>query len=250
MKKFSDKDIVEIKGWDFSPLFLTHRMKETPLPWDYKEIVKKRLHNVNTLLDMGTGGGEFLSTLAPLPVNTFATENYPPNISAAERNLSGLNVKVISGYEDSHLPFKDNYFDFIINRHEYYDAGEVFRILKRGGFFITQQVNSDCDEEILDVLGIEKDEKELKRWNAESSENELVKAGFDIAEKQSADGYTVFYDTGAVISYIKVINWLVPDFDLKQYSEGIGKIEKTISEKGFFKSRLNRFLIIAQKIKL
>lgn len=248
MKKFKDKGIVEIKGWDFSPLFLSRRMEETPLPWDYEKIIKKRLHNVNTLLDMGTGGGEFLSKLAPLPENTFATENYPPNILAAEKNLALYKVKVISGYEDSHLPFDDNFFDLVINRHEYFDANEVFRILKPGGTFITQQVKSDCDKEILEITGIETDETELKRWNVQSSVDELVNAGFEVSEKQSSDGFTIFYDTGAVISYIKVINWLVPDFDPEKYSASIVKIQNIISETGNFKSRLNRFLIISQKI--
>jgi hypothetical protein len=32
------------------------------------------------LLDMGTGGGELLSSLPNLPNNTFATESYKPSI--------------------------------------------------------------------------------------------------------------------------------------------------------------------------
>jgi len=32
---------------------------------------------------MGTGGGEFLASLAPLPMHTSATEAYPPNVEIA-----------------------------------------------------------------------------------------------------------------------------------------------------------------------
>jgi hypothetical protein len=41
------------EGWDFS--YLEGRMIESPLPWDYKNIVEENLLNKNYLLDMGTG---------------------------------------------------------------------------------------------------------------------------------------------------------------------------------------------------
>ena len=44
-------------GWDFS--FLKDRLvSETP-PWDYRRIITGAMTDANSLLDMGTGGGEF-----------------------------------------------------------------------------------------------------------------------------------------------------------------------------------------------
>ena len=48
-------------GWDFS--YLDGRLEEGILPWDYKEMVLKYLDPRFQLLDIGTGGGEFLLTL-------------------------------------------------------------------------------------------------------------------------------------------------------------------------------------------
>ena len=42
--------------------------------------------------------------------------------------------------EDKPLPFADNSFDLVLNRHDSYDVNEVRRVLKPGGYFITQDV--------------------------------------------------------------------------------------------------------------
>jgi hypothetical protein len=75
-------------GWDFS--YVKDRMVEAPHPWDYLVEVLGRLNGVSALLDLGTGGGEVLSQLAPLPPRTFATEEYPPNAPIAARRLHPL----------------------------------------------------------------------------------------------------------------------------------------------------------------
>ena len=51
----------EFKGWDFS--YLDGRIEEEKLPWDYKSFICKYLNKDDMLLDMGTGGGEFLLSL-------------------------------------------------------------------------------------------------------------------------------------------------------------------------------------------
>jgi hypothetical protein len=45
-------------GWDFS--YIKGRMIEDKLSWDYKNIVENNIIGKESLLDMGTGGGEFL----------------------------------------------------------------------------------------------------------------------------------------------------------------------------------------------
>ena len=72
-------------GWDFS--YLDGRMIQDDLPWNYKEIVEKYISGKNRLLDMDTGGGEFIYSLLNLPKNVFATEGYEPNISIAKNKL-------------------------------------------------------------------------------------------------------------------------------------------------------------------
>lgn len=237
---------VKITGWDFSALTSSGRMLETPVPWDYHAIVMQYLPEVNTLLDMGTGGGEFLMSLGLLPQSTYATEGYGPNVQIAEKNLAQTGVKVISGYKDSELPFADSFFDLIINRHEYYEAAEVNRILKPGGFFITQQVKGNCDDTIIELFR-SKPLIEYKDWQLSRALEDLEKFPLEIITSNESSGFTEFTDTEALISYIKVINWLIPDFSKEKYAAAVNTAHSIIEESGSFRSTLDRFLIICRK---
>jgi hypothetical protein len=60
------------EGWDFS--WISSRWKHERLPWDYGQIVRQAITGTKSLLDLGTGGGENLSRLSPLPPETRATD--------------------------------------------------------------------------------------------------------------------------------------------------------------------------------
>lgn len=55
----------EFSGWDFSFVSGTGRMNSGLLSWSYGSMVRTLIHQASTMLDMGTGGGEFLSLLRP-----------------------------------------------------------------------------------------------------------------------------------------------------------------------------------------
>ena len=145
------EEAVPFKGWDFS--HLQGRMIEEQLPWDYARIVLDALPAAEALLDMGTGGGEFLNDLRPLPPYTRATEGYAPNIRLARERLEPLGVKVYEVEDDTRLPFGDAEFDLVINRHESYEPAEVRRILHPGGRFVTQQVGGQNNTDLNALLG-------------------------------------------------------------------------------------------------
>ena len=50
---------VHIQGWDFSHIHGRYE-EENDLPWNYKNIIKQYLKAEYKLLDIDTGGGEFL----------------------------------------------------------------------------------------------------------------------------------------------------------------------------------------------
>ena len=75
----------EISGWNFS--FIDGRIQVEDLSWNYREIVSKRINPDISLLDMGTGGGEFLASFSGLPKNTIATEGHLPNVPIARKKL-------------------------------------------------------------------------------------------------------------------------------------------------------------------
>jgi hypothetical protein len=92
-------------GWDFS--YVNERMVSDPLPWNYRLVVTDAVSASESLLDMGTGGGEFLDSLPALPPVTFATEGYAPNVPIAKARLREKNVQVVEIAADDVLPFDD-----------------------------------------------------------------------------------------------------------------------------------------------
>ncbi|MBZ2175666.1 class I SAM-dependent methyltransferase [Schnuerera sp. xch1] len=234
----------KFEGWDFSYLESTGRMQEFPLSWSYRSKVKIRMFRTSSLLDMGTGGGEFLSSLNPLPKYTYATEGYEPNIIIARKRLEPLGVKVYR-VDDESLPFSAETFDLIINKHESYSAQEVKRILKKQGTFITQQVGGLNDKEINELLGVP--ESQYYNWNLETAISKLNEVGLKITEQKEDMVKTRFYDIGAIVFYLKAIPWQVPNFTVEKYFKRLKGIDNLIQKEGYIDFTCHRFFVIANK---
>jgi hypothetical protein len=70
-----DAERQPFSGWDFS--YLAGCFVEVKPSWDYFVIVRERMKGAKSMLDLGTGGGERLSSLHPFPAETYATEGFP-----------------------------------------------------------------------------------------------------------------------------------------------------------------------------
>jgi SAM-dependent methyltransferase len=231
-------------GWDFS--YLHNRMLGDEPTWDYTAIVKAHLPGVHALLDYDTGGGEFLSALTPRPALTTATEGYPSNVPVAGRRLLPLGIHVVNAADAALLPFADSTFDLIINRHGDYNAHEVYRLLKPGARFITQQVGGSDQIQLNQAL-----EDEISfpyiDFGIEELRQEFEAAGFQIFDLREEFPETVYRDIGAVVFYLKVISWQVPDFTVEKYYDRLAAIHNTIEEDGAFRSRSHRLLLLARR---
>ena len=232
-------------GWDFSYISATGRMAEAPLAWSYASKLLPTLRKAQSMLDMGTGGGEFLSRLQPLPPLTHATEGYAPNVPIARKRLEPLGVRVYEVGEDGQLPFEDNQFELVINRHEYYDPKEVLRVLKSGYRFITQQVGGENEQSLNVLLGTESNQ--YAYWTLDYAVRELQEAGWRIIEQKVDSPIMRFYDVGAIVYYLKAIPWQIPDFTVEQYFNKLVEIHSHIDAQGYIDALTNRFLIIAEK---
>ena len=69
-----EEAVARMVGWDFSHLAGRY-IEETDLPWDYRSVVAEHLTATMKLLDIDTGGGEFLRTLGHPYELTAATES-------------------------------------------------------------------------------------------------------------------------------------------------------------------------------
>ena len=233
-------------GWDFS--WLAGRKVQSGLPWNYRDIVIAYMQDSEAMLDMDTGGGEFLAELPYRPTFTCATENYPPNIPIAKARLGQLGIEVYQYGEDNVLPFGDRQFDLVINRHGEYDLTEIWRVLQPGGVFLTQQVGANNEIELNEFLtpGI----PPMYSGDEFAFEN-LIKAckqeGFDMRRAETAGVPSDYLDIGAVVYQLKVISWQIPDFTVAAYHDRLLALHEKIMSEGKFTTTEKRYLLIAQK---
>lgn len=234
-------------GWDFSHISSAKRMVTTPLDWSYTSIILPLVRTVDAMLDMGTGGGEFLASLQPLPRSTFATEGYPPNLPLARERLEPLGVEVRAVSDDSDLPFDDEQFDLVINRHESYDPVEVWRTVKPGGWLITQQVGGRNDLDLNRELGALEDFGFL-HWDLDYAARELEGAGWRVEERREAFPILRFFDIGAVVYYLKAVPWQIEDFDVERYRDRLYALHQKITAAGYIDITSHYFLLVARKL--
>jgi SAM-dependent methyltransferase len=234
-------DYTPFEGWDFGGF--RGRFVEAQPSWEFSKLLRTHMQRSSSMLDLGTGGGEFLSSLAPLPAETVATEAYAPNIPIARRRLAPLGVRVFDTTEsgDDPLPFADGTFDLVISRHESYAPSEVRRILDSGGTFVTQQVGGRDLEELNHALGGPPHTDRL--WNLAAATEELERAGFEVLDGREELLPGTFYDIGAVVLYLRIIFWQILGFDLASYDTALRALHAIMESGTPLKVNAHRFLI-------
>lgn len=128
-----EESLAHIQGWDFSHIKGRYK-EEHDLPWSYDGIVRRYLQADKLILDYNTGGGEYLLTLKHPYRMTSATEGYTPNVKLCKDKLLPLGIDFRECDDPSKIPFDDNSFDLIINRHGEFDPFEIHRLLKSDAF--------------------------------------------------------------------------------------------------------------------
>lgn len=245
LKYLQAEEAKTFSGWDFS--YLDGRWDEDDLPWNYKNIVLKYLKSDFKLLDMGTGGGEFLLTLNHPFINTSVTEGYKPNYEICLNKLVPLGIKVYNYVGDEVLnDIDDHSFDIVINRHESYNEKELNRILKTGGIFITQQVGA-FNNKALATFFDESHIDQFPEMTLDKSVNRLICSGFDIVYSDEYYPILKFYDLGAIAYFAKIIEWEFVNFNVIDNIDKFLILQKELEETGYITSKEHRFIIVARK---
>ncbi|MET9293207.1 class I SAM-dependent methyltransferase [Streptomyces sp. NPDC003077] len=232
------------EGWDMGVFRGRFTETETALPWSYPGLVRERLPQAPSLLDLGTGGGEVLTSLAPLPARTAATESYPPNVPVARRNLEPLGIEVAEVGDDDKLPFPDDAFALITSRHESYDPEEIRRVLTPDGTFVTQQVGGRDLEEVNQALGAP--EHDYRDWDLASAAEELTDAGLEIVWRQEARIAATFRDIGALALFLRITPWQVPDFTPERYADRLRALHEEMRAGRPLTVTCHRFALVAR----
>jgi SAM-dependent methyltransferase len=248
-----------LRGWDFS--WLEGRAEEARPPWDDAAILRAAAASSSRMLDIDTGGGEFLARLTPFPGTVVATEGYTPNVHVARDRLRTFGIMVVeaSSAPDnvdqrerdptaarSPLPFASHTFDLVIDRHSSYWPSETARVLAPGGRFLTQQrseagLGGTAWE---DLFG--RPPHVHRRFNVAFAAGQLEDAGFRVIRSDEADTPMKFHDLAAVVYYLRMVPWAVNAFDPGRDRDALERINACIIDEGSIQIRGCHMLLDAR----
>lgn len=240
-----EEEIAHIHGWDFSHIDGRYT-ENTDFPWDYRQVIGQYLMPDRKLLDIDTGGGEFLLSLGHPHENTAATENYPSNVQLCKETLLPLGIDFRQADGNGRLPYDDGSFDMVIDRHGDFNPSEIYRVLKSGGIFVMQQVGAENDRELVELLCGDLPLPFPEQY-ADKAAEAFRKAGFSILRREECFRPIRFFNVGALTWFARVIPWEFPDFSVDTHLENLIRAQKLLEETGCIEGRTHRFLIVAQK---
>ena len=241
----AEEDQAHIHGWDFSHIRGRYS-EEDDLPWDFRQIILAHLREEDELLDIDTGGGEFLRSLGHPAGHTAATEGYAPNVELCRETLLPLGIDFREMHDPSRMPFEDARFDVVVNRHGDYDAAELWRVLKPGGLFLTQQVGEENDRELVELL-LPGSKKPFTGHNLRGQEERFAQAGFEILRGEECFRPIRFYDVGALVWFARIIEWEFVGFSVERCFDRLLEAHRQLEADGCLEGRIHRFCIVARK---
>jgi SAM-dependent methyltransferase len=249
----AEAEALPVEGWDLTQLGA--RLRVEPLPWAFDAIVDRHARRSPDLLDLGTGGGEWLASLEHRPARTVATESWPPNVEVARERLTPLGIDVVvteAAAENvaqepeerrGRLPFSSESFTLITSRHTAFVAAEVARVLAPGGTFVTEQVGGDYGD-FYEALGLS---RPIVRYvDLALATEQLERAGLSVTDGAEGVEETTFADVGAFVWYLRLIPWTIEDFDIARYRERLERLHARIEDEGAFIARLPAFWLAAR----
>lgn len=242
----AEAEAAPIEGWDFS--WLDGRATEERPTWGYSGCVADRAARATRMLDLQSGGGELLAGLPQLPPVLVATEGYAPNVRFAASQLRSRGAHVVATGDERHaLPFPNGVFDLVTSRHPidtWWD--EIARVLARGGTYFSQQVGQgsvrELSEFMLGPLPPPSGRRDPGRARLAAEARGLV-----VEDLRSERLRVEFYDVGAVVYFLRLVIWLVPDFTVDSFRSRLRSLHEQIERDGMFVAHASRFLIEATK---
>lgn len=243
-----EEEIAHIQGWDFSHIYGRYE-EEKDLPWDYEKIVRGYLSPDMKMMDYDTGGGEFLLSLKHPYDKTSATEGYAPNVEICKDKLLPLGIDFRECQNPNDIPFEDDSFDIMINRHGEFAPTEIFRLLRKNGVFITEQVGGDNERDLVEMV-LEGTKKPFPDLNLKTQQKKFEEAGFKILRAEEAYRPIYFYDVGAFVWFAHIIEWEFPNFSVDKCLKQLLRMQEEVDKNGFVQGTIHRYLIVATKTTL
>jgi ubiquinone/menaquinone biosynthesis C-methylase UbiE len=243
-KSFYDR-VGSLIGWDFSKV----KSKVEGRAWDFYEEVRTRCKPDDVMLDIGTGGGESVLTLAEYVHLAVGIDYSNGMIEKAIDHLQSSSITnvrfTLMDYEQ--LQFPEQFFNVVSDRQCGFNSKEVARVLTHDGVFLTQQVSEADKLNLKQAFG---------RGQMYGTDNgtllkqylrDLAEAGFTDIQTFTYDA-DAYYETSEDLIFLLKHTPIIPNFGQKESDFAVLSefIEANESDQGI-RTNEERFMIIARK---
>lgn len=241
---FYDK-IGLINGWDFHSV----RSVTEGAAWDFCAKVTESCKPTDVLLDIGTGGGEALLPMANAVRLAIGIDRSPGMIETARRHAASSSACHVrfARMDAEKLAFPDGLFDVVSCRHAPFHAGEVARVLKEDGVFLTQQVSERDKWNVKQAFGRGQAYGESSGALMRRCAEQLKEAGFTDIHCEEYDAVEYMHGAEDLLFLLKHTP-IIPHFG--EVEGDVERFERLVAanrtERGI-QTNSARFLIMARR---
>lgn len=236
----------KLDGYDYSHIHIGRG----PVPWDYKDVVRRYLKPTDRVLDIGTAGGEIFFSFASCFGEGVCFDYDPDMLRTAKRNRSTLRLDHMTILQmwAADLGFRAGSFDVILNRHVKVYASEIVRALRPGGLYIGQMVLERTSLNFLAAFG----------WTPDSFESGWFQTVAGLVEEFRSLGCRIlaqgeydlpywFLDVASLMRWVMAVPW-PEEIDLDRHWQSINRILETCQTERGIETNEQRGLLVVQKL--
>jgi SAM-dependent methyltransferase len=221
-----------------------------PVPWDYLKVTRRYLQPSDRVLDVGTGGGKKFLSLAPHFAAGVGVDASQEMVATAQANRAATSIDHITfvPMRAEALRFDDAEFDVVLNRHSDVVPGEVVRVLRPGGYFVTQQVGERNTQTICKVFGcgVGGEYKVDPSQELPALVRTFRDLGCRIVCTAEYDVRYWFLDLESFVFWLKAIP-MPEDFDVETHWQQVNQIIEVCNTPKGIESNEHRQLLIVQR---
>ncbi len=233
MTNFTYKQTAKDIGWNFENLKIE---KETTSNFNYYEECAKFINKNTIMLDVGCGSCEKSIQYFNSAKKIIAIDNEQEMLNKAKNNLeatfgkNNLNNFEFKIGDCNNLEYNSNKFDLVVSRHCGANMQQVYSILKKGGVFISEDVdNNDCLE-LKHVFNRGQNYK--SDFNYKTEVVKLTSNMFsriELINFEEIEYYQTIEDLEFLLKHTPIINGYNKD---KDFETLLKYVEKNTEEKG------------------
>lgn len=245
--KFYDKVAQKFGSYNVPAKYTTEYEDDAPEEVFKRRLIKRSGKN-KIALDVGCGDGRFTLKIAFYFKKVVAIDLSIGMLKAAKDLQKKLKIKNVSFEEvDAYrTPYKNESFDLVWSRRGPSKFPEIYRLLKKGGYFVEIGIGEQDCRRLKEIFGRGQD---FGKWNEkvlEKNKKELKKPGFEIIFAEEYF-YTEYYPDYQNLDLFLQGVPIFTDFDSKKDRKYLTEyVNKYQTEKGISLPR-HRIVVVAKK---